>query len=87
MIVFLVRKMTLDSSYELSSSDSVDVNSGEPLNNVNTMTDFTLDFLSDEVVSSKQRNRHSFLVKQRIEDLQEERRLRKFDEDYFSDWD
>ncbi|TMM42509.1 PA3496 family putative envelope integrity protein [Colwellia ponticola] len=83
--------MTLDSSYELSSSDSVDVNSGEPLNNVNTMTDFTLDFLSDEVsdevVSSKQRNRHSFLVKQRIEDLQEERRLRKFDEDYFSDWD
>ena len=79
--------MTLDSSYEISSSDGVDVDSGESLNSINTMADFTVDFLPEEAVSSKQRNRHNFLVKQRIEDLQEARRLRKFDEDYFADLD
>jgi len=79
--------MTLDSTYELSSSDKVDLSSGESLNNFNNIADFTLDLMSEEVKSSKQSNKHNFLVKQRIEQLQEERRLRRFDEDYYADWD
>jgi len=80
--------MTIDSNYELSSSDDSTFNSDEPYGEFdNSIADFDLNTAPSEGKNSKKNNKRNYLAKKKIEQLQEERRLRKFDEDYYDDWD
>jgi len=78
--------MTIDSNYELPPANDFDddEDSIEPDNDI---ADFELNVSSSEEKNSKYNSKRSFLAKQRIEQLQEERRLRKLEEDYYDDWD
>ncbi len=79
--------MTIDADYDFSSSDDLDFGSDESSSEFDSIAEFELDSNSADDRKSKQNNKRSFLEKKkRIEQLQEERRLKKFDEDY-DDWD
>ncbi|MFT5758331.1 MAG: hypothetical protein ACI9LM_003070 [Alteromonadaceae bacterium] len=79
--------MAIDSNYEFSASDEFDYNSDESANDLdNTIAEFDLNINSTEGKNSKHNNKRNFLAKKKLEQLQEERRLKKFDEDY-DDWD
>jgi hypothetical protein len=41
---------------------------------------------SSEEKSSKHQNKRNFLANKKIEQLQEERRFRKFDDENYDDW-
>jgi hypothetical protein len=80
--------MTLNPNYELSSSADIDLNDDEPKYELdNNVADFDLDTAPTEGNSSKHINKRNYLAKKKIERLQEERRLRKLDTDYYDDWD
>lgn len=80
--------MTLNPNYELASSADIDFNDDEPKDELdNNVADFDLDIAPTEGKSSKHINKRNYLAKKKIEQLQEERRLRKLDEDYYDDWD
>jgi len=80
--------MTIDSNYELSSSNDLDFNSDEPSSEFDKdIAEFELNVSSSEEESSKHKNKRNFLAKKKIEQLQEERRLRKFDDESYDDWD
>ena len=78
--------MSIDSDYESSSSEELDFNSDESSSEFdNNVAEFELNISSTDVKKSKQSNKRNFLAKKKIEQLQEERRLRKLDEDYYDD--
>ena len=80
--------MTINSNYELSSSDDIDFNDDESIDEFdNSVADFDLNTAPSEGKNSKHSNKRNYLAKKKIEQLQEERRLRKLDEDYYDDWD
>jgi len=80
--------MTLNPNYELSSSADIDFNDEKPKDELdNSVADFDLDIAPTEGNSSKHINKRNYLAKKKIELLQEERRLRKLDQDYYDDWD
>lgn len=80
--------MTLNPDYELPTSTDVDFEGDEPKSDLdNNAADFDLDNAPSEGKSSKHINKRNYLAKKKIEQLQEERRLRKLDEDYYDDWD
>lgn len=80
--------MTLNPNYELSSSADEDFDDDEPKSELdNNVADFDLDTAPIEGKSSKHINKRNYLAKKKIEQLQEDRRLRKLDEDYYDDWD
>jgi hypothetical protein len=80
--------MTLNPNYELPSSAEADFDDDEPKGELESnAADFDLDTAPTEGKSSKHINKRIYLAKQKIEQLQEERRLRKLDEDYYDDWD
>lgn len=74
--------MSVQPDYKFESSDELDF--GDDQANV---ADFELDSAPIENKKSKHNNKRNFEAKKRIEQLQEERRLKKFDENYYDDWD
>jgi hypothetical protein len=80
--------MTLASTYELPSSNDLDFNNDEPSGDgENDIAEFELNLSNSEERSSKHNNKRNFIAKKKIEELQEERRLRKLDEGNYDDWD
>ncbi|MGB0938606.1 MAG: PA3496 family putative envelope integrity protein [Colwellia sp.] len=80
--------MAIDSNFDVPASESVDFDTEETLPDLNNdIAEFELNSGSNEGVNNKVKNKRSFLTKKRIEQLQEERRLKKFDDDYYDDWD
>jgi hypothetical protein len=79
--------MTIDSNYELTSSNDLDFNSDEPSSYIdNDIAEFELNVSSSEEESSKHQNKRNFLANKKIEQLQEECRFRKFDDENYDDW-
>jgi len=80
--------MAIDPTYNLPSSDELDFNNEESSNELsNEIAEFELDSEPSERKSSKKNHKRNFLAKKKIEQLQEERRLKRFDDDYYGDWD
>lgn len=80
--------MAIDPNYELSSSDELNFDSNSSSNELeNDIADFELTVNSNEGKSSRRNEKRNHLAKKKIEQLQEERRLRRLDEDYYGDWD
>jgi hypothetical protein len=82
--------MTNNSNYKLSSSDQLDFTLEEPSNEIdndNDIADFELNTTPTEGRNSRHCNKRNFLAKKKIEQLQEERQLKKLDDDYYDDWD
>ena len=76
--------MTYNSNSELTTANETDFGSDDassPLDN--DIAEFELNSSPNEGKRIKQNNKRTYLAKKRIEELQEERRLRKFDEDYY----
>jgi hypothetical protein len=79
--------MVINSNYELPSSDDLDFDSEGSLSEFeNNIAEFELNVSSTEEKSSKHNNKRNFLAKKKIEQLQEEHRLKKLNADY-DDWD
>ena len=79
--------MTIDSSYELPFSNGLDFISDEPSSYIdNDIAEFELNVSSSEEESPKHQNKRNFLANKKIEQLQEERRFRKFDDENYDDW-
>jgi hypothetical protein len=80
--------MAKDPTDNLPSSDELDFDNEEYSNELsNEIAEFELNSESSEKKSSKQNNQRNFLAKQKIEQLQEKRRLKRFEDDYYGDWD
>jgi len=80
--------MAIDPDYELPSSDELNLDSDSSSSELeNDIADFELTVNSNERKSSRRNEKRSYLAKKKIEQLQEERRLRRLDEDYYDDWD
>jgi hypothetical protein len=80
--------MANDLNYEYLPSNDLDFTSEEPSNEIeNDIAEFELNINPSEEKNSKKINKRNFLAKKKIEQLQEERRLRKLDPDYYDDWD
>jgi hypothetical protein len=80
--------MANDLNYELPPSSDLELTNEEPSNEMeNDIAEFELNIHSNEGQNSKLSNKRNFLAKKKIEQLQEERRLRKLEADYFDDWD
>lgn len=80
--------MTIDSEYQLSSSDDLDFDIDDSTNELdNNVAEFELNTGPSEEKKSKQNNKRNFLAKRKIEQLKEERLLKKLEEDYYDDWD
>lgn len=80
--------MAIDPTYDVSSSEELDFNNEESSNDLsNDIAEFELNSGSGEENNSKANHKRNFLAKKRIEQLQEERRLKKFEDDYYGDWD
>jgi hypothetical protein len=80
--------MTIASTYELPSSNDLDFNNDESSGDgENDIAEFELNLSNSEERSSKHNNKRNFIAKKKIEQLQEERRLRKLDEGNYDDWD
>lgn len=80
--------MTLNPNYELPSSADIDFNDDVPKDELdNKVADFDLDTAPTEGKSSKHINKRNYLAKKKIEQIQEEQRLKKLDADYYDDWD
>lgn len=76
-------------NYESTASENLDFDSDEPSSDFdNSVAEFELDTSPVETnKKSRQSAKRNFLAKKKIEQLQEERQLRKFEEDYYDDWD
>lgn len=80
--------MTIDSNYELSSSDDSDFNNDDSSEKFeDNINDIDFETNPDQVKSSKKNNKRSYEAKKKIELLKEERRLRSLIEDDYDDWD
>ena len=80
--------MAIATQYEMDSSDDLNFNGDDDyLELDNNIADFELSNGSNTVKNSRQKHRRNFLAKKKIEQLQEARRLKKLEEDYFDDWD
>jgi hypothetical protein len=80
--------MTNDSNYELSSSEQLDFSDEEPTDEIdNDIAEFEFNTSPNEGKNSRHCNKRNFLAKKKIEQLQEERRLKKLETDYYDDWD
>lgn len=85
MNYILVDIMAIDSNYDLASSDELDFESSNKLSN--EIAEFELNSASNDGKSSKTNSKRNYLIKKKIEQLQEERRLKKLEDDYYDDWD
>ncbi|MCW8832994.1 MAG: hypothetical protein OQK09_03375 [Colwellia sp.] len=80
--------MAIDPTYDVPSSEELDFDNEESSSDLsNDIAEFELSSGSNEGKNSKAKNKRNFLTKKRIELLQEERRLKKFEDDYYGDWD
>jgi hypothetical protein len=80
--------MTIDSDYELPSSGSSDFNINDSSSEFdNNIADFDLDASSIDGSTPKQNNKRNYLAKKKIEQLKEERQLRKLFDDDYDHWD
>lgn len=52
----------------------------------NTSTELDVDFAPTEQKKSRHMNKRNYLAKKKIEQLQEDRRLRELNQDFFDDW-
>lgn len=79
--------MAIDPTDNLPAADELDFDNEESSNELsNEIAEFELDSEPNEK-SSKKNNKRNFDAKKKIEQLQEERRLKRFDDDYYGDWD
>ena len=70
-----------------SSDDDLDFNEEEASNDLdNDIAEFESYIASAERKKSKHTNKRNYIAMRKIEQLQEERRLRKLNEDYYDDW-
>ena len=80
--------MTIDPNYELTSSNELDLDDDEAANDLdNDFATFEMNANPNEGKSSRQNNKRNFQAKRKIEQLQEARRMRKLEDDYYDDWD
>lgn len=80
--------MAIDPTYDVPSSEELNFDNEESANDLsNDIAEFELNSGSSEGKNSKTNHKRNFLAKKRIEQLQEERRLKKFEDDYYGDWD
>ena len=78
--------MVIDTNYDLLSSEELNFDSEESSSNLgNEIAEFELNSGASEGKSSKKNNKRNFDAKKKIEQLQEERRLKKFEDDYYGD--
>tara|TARA_B110000881_G_scaffold206875_1_gene210589 strand:+ start:309 stop:548 length:240 start_codon:yes stop_codon:yes gene_type:complete len=76
--------MTYDSNAELPTANEVDFDSDDASSPIdNDIAEFELNSSPSEGKRTKQNAKRTYLAKKKIEELQEERRLKKFDEDYY----
>ena len=79
--------MSIDTNIE-SSNDELNTDENESYVEIeNNITEFELYLASDERKRNKHANRRNYDAMRKIEQLKEERQLRKLDEDYYDDWD
>lgn len=79
--------MAIDTNYDLPSSEELNFDSeGSSSELGNEIAEFELNSEPNEK-SSKQNNKRNFDAKKKIEQLQEERRHKRFEDDYYGDWD
>ena len=79
--------MAIDPTDNLPAADELDFDNAESSNELsNEIAEFELDSEPNEK-SSKKNNKRNFDAKKKIEQLHEERRLKRFDDDYYGDWD
>ena len=80
--------MAIDPTFDESSSEELDFDNEESSSDLsNDIAEFELNSGSNVGKNSKANYKRNFLAKKRIEQLQEERRLKKFEDDYYGDWD
>jgi len=81
--------MAINPTYDVSSSsEELDFDNEESSNELsNDIAEFELNSGSSEGKNNKTNHKRSFLAKKKIEQLHEERRLKKFEDDYYDDWD
>lgn len=79
--------MATDFNYDFPSSSDEDINddTSDELDSDIAQLESTID--PSDGNNAKQRNARNYLAKKKIEQLQEERRLRKLEDDYYDDWD
>ncbi|TPH12106.1 hypothetical protein [Litorilituus lipolyticus] len=80
--------MAIDPNFDESSSEELDFDNEESSSDLsNDIAEFELNSGLNVGKNSKANYKRNLLAKQRIEQLQEERRLKKFEDDYYGDWD
>ena len=80
--------MTIDPNYELASSNELDLDDDEAANDFyNDFSAFEMNTNPNEMKSSRKNNKRNFQAKRKIEQLQEARRMKKLEDDYYDDWD
>lgn len=80
--------MTIDSNYNLPSSDEPDFDNDESTSEIDDgITELELSINPELDKTAKQKNTRNHFAMRRIEQLKEERELRKLNEGYFDDWD
>lgn len=77
--------MNIDPNYE-SPSDELDLSEDESqIDSDNNIAEFELD--TTERKNNKHNKKRNYDAMRKIEQLEEERRLKKCNEDYYDDWD
>lgn len=81
----MVILMNIDPNYE-SPSDELDLSEDESqIDSDNNIAEFELD--TTERKNNKHNKKRNYDAMRKIEQLEEERRLKKCNEDYYDDWD
>jgi hypothetical protein len=80
--------MSLNPNYELSSSDDSDFNDDDSsIKDEDNIIEYDFENNSTQVKSSKKNYKRNYEAKKKIEQIKEERRLKKLLEDDYDDWD
>jgi hypothetical protein len=80
--------MTIDSNYEVATSDELDLNDDNSSREFeNSVADFDLNTDPLKEKSAKHNSKRNYEAQKKIEQLKEERRLKKLINDDYDDWD
>ncbi|MFT6901039.1 MAG: hypothetical protein ACJAXS_001226 [Colwellia sp.] len=79
--------MTINTNYELSASDNVSFDDDQPSNEFdNDIAEFERHANTNDVKKSKSSKKLNFIARRKIEQLHEDRQLRKLDLNYYDEW-
>ena len=79
--------MTINTNYELSASDDVSFDDDQSSNEFdNDIAEFEPHANTKNVKKSKNSKKFNFIARRKIEQLHEDRQLRKLDLNYYDEW-